>query len=231
LSIIKNNADRLTALVNDLLDISRLEDGRVGLSPRVLCVEEVIGQVIVAMEARTEAKGLTLRQDVPLDVPSVVADPDRVAQILTNLVANACQYTLTGGEIVVAARVYCNKVHISVRDTGIGIAPEDQDKIFDRFFRADDPLVQDVSGTGLGLAIVKSLVEMLGEQLWVESELGEGSTFTFTLPIAKAEQVAQVEEMPEQISMQESAGEAHLDEEIEMVLRQDGLSELSDAGE
>ncbi|OQY22145.1 MAG: hypothetical protein B6I35_06790 [Anaerolineaceae bacterium 4572_32.2] len=191
LSIIKDNADRLTALVNELLDISRIESGRVEISPNVMNVEDITSRVLTAMKNRVKEKELVLRQDIPPDLPIVSADADRVIQILTNLVANACQYTPSGGEIVVSARAHDGKVHIAVQDTGIGIAPKDLDKIFDRFFRADDSLVQEVSGTGLGLAIVKSLVEMHGEQIWVESELEKGSTFTFTLAIAKLEQVEQ----------------------------------------
>nr|HID12720.1 GAF domain-containing protein [Anaerolineae bacterium] len=200
LSTIKSNADRLTMLVNDLLDISRIESGRVVLSPKVMRVEGVVNQIITAMGARAAEKGLTLRSDVPYDLPTVIADPDRVAQILTNLVANAYQYTPTGGEIVVSARAHGDEVHISVRDTGIGIAQEDQEKIFDRFFRADDPVVQETPGTGLGLSIVRSLVEMHGGQVWVESELGEGSTFTFTLPTVDTKRAAQVGEEPERAS-------------------------------
>ncbi len=201
MSIIKNNADRLTMLVDDLLDISRIESGRVGLSPKVMRVEGVVNQVVTAMEARAAEKGVTLRSDVPRDLPKVIADSDRVAQIMTNLVANAYQYTPTGGEIVVLARAHGGEVRISVRDTGIGIAPEDQEKIFGRFFRADDPLVQETPGTGLGLSIVKSLVEVQGGRIWVESELGEGSTFVFTLPTVETRRVAEVrEEEPKRAS-------------------------------
>jgi len=184
LSVVKDNVDRLSILVNDLLDISRIESGRMMLLPKTMHVGKVIDQIIAAMRIRTMDKGLTLRSDVPPALPEVTADPNRVAQILTNLVGNACQYTPTGGEIVVSARVHDGEMHISVRDTGIGIAPENLAKIFDRFFRADDPLVQETPGTGLGLSIVESLVEMHEGRIWVESEMGGGSTFTFTLPIA-----------------------------------------------
>jgi PAS domain S-box-containing protein len=190
LSIVKNNTDRLTMLVGDLLDISRIESGRVALAPRAVRVENAVNQVIVAMETRAADKGLILRSDVPPELPEALADPDRVVQILTNLVANACYYTPTGGEVVLSASAQKDGMHISVRDTGIGIAKEDQEKVFDRFFRADDPVVQDAPGTGLGLFIVRSLVEMQGGRVWVDSELGEGSTFTFVLPIAEATRTA-----------------------------------------
>lgn len=182
LTIIRNNVDRLTTLVDDLLDISRIESGRLDLSPEPMDVKEAVERVVTSMQARADEKTLTLRSDVPADLPMVDADADRVVQILTNLVGNACQYTPNDGEIVVSARRENGEVQISVRDTGVGIGPDDRERIFDRFFRADDPVVQGTSGTGLGLAIVQSLVEMHGGEIWVESELGEGSVFTFTLP-------------------------------------------------
>jgi CheY-like chemotaxis protein/anti-sigma regulatory factor (Ser/Thr protein kinase) len=181
-------------LVNDLLDISRMESGRIKASPEAMHIREAVAQVAAAMDARVTAKGLTLRLDVPRDLPQVIANLDRVIQILTNLVANACQYTLAGGQITVSARAHGDELHVSVRDTGIGIAPDDLDNLFSRFFRADDPVVQDTPGTGLGLAIVKSLVEMQGGRVWVESELGVGSTFTFTLPLAQAGEAAETED-------------------------------------
>jgi len=142
-----------------------------------------VAQVVTSMETRAEANGITLHSELPGGLPMVRADPDRVAQILNNLVGNACQYTPIGGEVVVSAHTEDGLLHVTVRDTGIGISPEDQEKVFDRFFRADSPEVQGTAGTGLGLPIVRSLVEMQGGDIWVESELGEGSAFTFTLPL------------------------------------------------
>jgi len=183
LSVIKSNVDRLTTLVNDLLDISRMESGRMVLELESVRLADVTNQVITTMATRTQEKGLDLRSDVPADFPVIQADSDRVIQILTNLVANACQYTPTGGEIVVSARAHDGQVHVSVRDTGIGIAKDDLENIFVRFFRVDHPLVHETTGTGLGLSIVKSLVEMHGGRVEVESEVGEGSIFTFILPM------------------------------------------------
>jgi two-component system sensor histidine kinase ResE len=116
----------------------------------------------------------------------VNADPDRVTQILTNLLDNAFHYTPADGKITVATRTDGSYVAISVSDTGIGISKENQEKIFDRFFRVEDSEIQEVPGTGLGLAIVRSLVEMHGGQIDVDSVLGEGSTFTFTLPLVES---------------------------------------------
>ncbi len=182
LSIVRNNIDRLTMLVDDLLDISRIESGRLELTPQPMSLEDAVGRVVTSMEARADEKGLRLASQLPSDLPPVQADPDRVAQILTNLVGNACQYTSSGGEVAVSAEARDGMVQVVVRDTGIGISPKDRERIFDRFFRADSPEVQGTSGTGLGLPIVKSLVEMHGGEIWVESDLGEGSRFNFTLP-------------------------------------------------
>jgi signal transduction histidine kinase len=116
-------------LVNDLLDISRMESGRVALSPEVVRIDGLADQVIVTMEARAVERGLRLGSSVPSALPAVVADPDRVVQILTNLVANAVNYTLAGGEVIVSARAHGDEVHVSVSDTGIGIAPEDRERV------------------------------------------------------------------------------------------------------
>ncbi len=187
LGIVKANADRLTVLVNDLLDISRIEGGRIELDFEVMRLEGIVDQVVASLRGKIEEKGLSLSVNVPSDLPAVQADRDRVIQILTNLVSNAYQYTHPGGSIAVTAQRKDGMVEVDVADTGIGIGAEDQIKVFDRFFRADDPDVQEFSGTGLGLAIVKSLVEMHHGRLWLESELGKGSTFSFTLPVVEQE--------------------------------------------
>jgi PAS domain S-box-containing protein len=186
LSIVRNNVDRLTMLVDDLLDISRIESGRLDLAPEPMSLQEAVARVVTSMKARANEKGILLRSELSPDLPMVRADPDRLAQILTNLVGNACQYTPSGGEVVVVAQSRGAEVHVCVRDTGIGISAADRDKIFDRFFRADSPEVQGTPGTGLGLPIVKSLVQMHGGEIWVESTPGEGSRFTFTLPTDQA---------------------------------------------
>ena len=188
LSIIRNNADRLTALVNDLLDISRIETGRVELDLKAIHIHDTVNQVVNTLLGRAEGKGLTLTSDVAEDLPAVWGDSARLVQILTNLVGNAIYYTPPGGSVHVSARPVGDVLEISVTDTGIGIAKEDQAKIFGRFFRVDDPLVQETPGTGLGLPITASLIEMHGGKIWVESELGEGSVFTFTIPLARAVQ-------------------------------------------
>jgi PAS domain S-box-containing protein len=196
LSIIKANADRLTVLVNDLLDISRIEGGRVELDIKPLRVEGMVDQVATSLRAKIEEKGLSLFINIPPDLPAVLGDRDRVIQILTNLVGNAYQYTKPGGSIAVTAQRTGEAVQVDVADTGIGIALEAQAKVFDRFYRADDPDVQEFSGTGLGLAIVKSLVDMHRGRIWLESEVGKGTTFSFTLPVAETGAVVEEPVLP-----------------------------------
>jgi PAS domain S-box-containing protein len=206
LGIIKANVDRLSVLVNDLLDISRLEGGRVELDIKPLSLEGLVDQVANTLRAKIADKGLTLSLHVPPDIPLVMGDRDRVIQILTNLVSNAYQYTPAGGSIDVRALCAAGRVQVDVADTGIGIAPEDQPKVFDRFFRADDPKVQEFSGTGLGLAIVKSLVEMQQGRIWLDSKVGKGSTFSFSLPMAEE---GHEEPAPPPVEMQPAAETHH----------------------
>jgi signal transduction histidine kinase len=186
LQVIKNNADRLHMLVNDLLDISRIETGKTGLDLRPLDIPQIIAQVVdghLHGRIQHETRTLNVQTEIAPSLPLVNADHARITQVLTNLLDNALNYTPDNGQITVMAKATHSYVHISVKDTGIGIAKENQGKIFDRFYRAEDSEVQRVSGTGLGLAIVRSLVEMHGGRMKVESEPGKGSTFTFNLPV------------------------------------------------
>ncbi len=192
LSIIKTNADRLTMLVNDLLDIGRIDTDRLDLRLQEFEIASVVELVVESLKGRSRDRQQTLDADIPAGL-RVIADRDRLIQILTNLVSNAQQYTPTGGRIhLTARRLSCTlepgaearkpMVQFDVCDNGIGISVQDQKKIFERFFRSSHSLVQETPGTGLGLPITKSLVEMHGGALWLQSELGQGSTFSFTLP-------------------------------------------------
>ncbi|HDQ72410.1 MAG TPA: response regulator [Chloroflexi bacterium] len=183
LKIIKNNADRLTALINDLLDISRVETGRVRFEPKSMHIGDVIADVVNALAVPAEGKGQTLTYEIVGGLPKIIGDKDRLNQVVTNLVGNAIRYTPEGGKIEVRAYPVEGAVRVDVTDSGIGIAPDDLAHLFERFYRADHPLVQEAAGTGLGLSISRMFVEMHGGRVWVESELGKGSTFTFILPI------------------------------------------------
>jgi len=194
LETVRSNADRMNRLISDLLDISRIESGRLQLTFDDISVGQVIEDALRTIRRQIETKQQTLHVDVPSEELTVKGDRDRLVQILTNLVSNAHKYTPAGGGIAVRAQRWLDGqngvgreefVLCSVTDTGIGISPTDQERLFTKYFRADDPAVQDVAGTGLGLIITKSLVEMHGGQIWVKSEPGKGSTFAFTVPIVK----------------------------------------------
>lgn len=183
LSTIKSNTDRLTSLINDLLDISRIETGRVRFELQAVQLGEVIADVVNALATQAESKSLNLTYEVAGGLPEVMGDRDRLNQVLTNLIGNALHYTPEGGEIEVRAYPVEKAVRVDVQDTGIGVPPEDIGHIFERFYRSEHPVVQETRGTGLGLSIVKMFVEMHGGRIWVESQVGKGSTFTFVLPL------------------------------------------------
>lgn len=183
LGIISSNTDRLTALINDLLDISRVETGRVRFETKPLQIGDVVADVVNVLAGQAEENDQTLTYEVVAGMPDVMGDRDRLNQVLTNLIANAIHYTPQGGEIEVQVYPVEGAVRVDVRDTGIGIDSEDMGHLFERFYRSDHPLVQERRGSGLGLSIVKMFVEMHGGRIWVESGPGEGSTFTFILPV------------------------------------------------
>ncbi len=183
LGIIKSNAERLTALINDLLDVSRIESGRVKLTMELHHLGEIISEVAVSLREEIDGKGLELEIDVQENLPEVMGDRIRLSQIVTNLISNAYKYT-DEGWIRVSLRSLEGAVRLDVTDSGIGISTEDQSQIFEKFYRADTPVMEGRGGTGLGLAITKELVELHGGRMWVKSELEVGSTFTVVLPTA-----------------------------------------------
>jgi PAS domain S-box-containing protein len=187
MSIVRKNADRLTALINDLLDISRIESGRVKLEVHPMRIQDAVWDVVESLRAQIEAKGLALRVEVPDNLPLVQGDRDRLTQVLNNLLSNACRYT-PRGEVAIVVSEMPGVLRVDVSDTGIGIEREDQSRIWDRFFRAAHPVVEEAGGTGLGLAIVRMFVEMHSGRIWLDSEPGRGSTFTFILPTIETEE-------------------------------------------
>ncbi len=193
---VQSNADRLTNLVNDLLDISRIETGRFELEREPLSMAERIEEVLEMLLPKVQEKGLALRSVIPESLPKVQADRNRLTQILVNLVGNAYKYT-PKGEICVYAYVRDAMMHVAVADTGIGIALANQRRIFERFFREESTLTEEVTGTGLGLAITVSLIQLHGGEIFLESELGEGSIFTFTMPLAEGEPTEDVGKTPD----------------------------------
>lgn len=197
LEIIQSNAERMIAIINDLLDITKIETGSVELELRSLHVAETLSGVMLDLQPRVLERQQSLSLSIPAGLPLVRADARRFNQILFNLVSNAVKYTPRGGKIAIEAREIGadampeaqrdglrpgRYVQIDVRDTGVGIATEEIDRIFERFYRTENPLKVEAGGTGLGLSLVQPLVKLLGGRIWVESRINEGSTFSFVLP-------------------------------------------------
>ena len=193
LTTIRSNVDRMATLVTDLTDVSRIEAGRLRLDFTSVSVDEVVDEVVRSTRAQIEDKDQKLTITIPDDLPPMWGDRTRLVQILTNLVSNAYKYTPSEGEICINAECTENVwdegsprvVHLTVKDTGFGITPENQKNIFQKFYRADDQKVRDAPGTGLGLNITKQLVELQGGQIWFESVFRVGTTFHFIIPIAE----------------------------------------------
>jgi signal transduction histidine kinase len=194
LNTIRSNVERMSTLVSDLADVSRIEAGRLKLEFKPIKVVDVVEEVLRSTRRQIEEKEQRVVQALPNDLPPVWADRVRLIQVLTNLVSNAHKYTPKGGEITVGGERCPNRwdpkgsaevVHLWVRDNGIGISPDDQKKIFQKFFRSEDPKTREAPGTGLGLNITKSLVEMQGGQIWFESELRQGTVFHITVPVSE----------------------------------------------
>ena len=182
--VILDNCRHLVRLLNDLLDLARSDAGRLAIRPQPTEVAPLIADVVRTMRAQTEAAGQNLSEHVRPDLPLINVEPDRIRQILVNLITNAHEYSPEGASIQVVAQAVGAEVEIAVSDNGPGI-PEDQlGRIFERFTRGDAGLTQRVGGTGLGLAISKSLVELHGGSIGAESSVGQGSTFSVRLPIA-----------------------------------------------
>jgi PAS domain S-box-containing protein len=190
LSTVKSNVDRMADLVQDLLDMSRIEAGRLRLKLEALDLKQVVYEVSETVAEAVRKQGLTLEVDIEPALPVVHADRNRVIQVLLNLVSNAYRYTPAGGRIIVSVHPIDGAVQVDVADTGIGIPEDEQETIFERFYRADHPMVRQQTGTGLGLPIARSLVEMHRGKLWVQSQVDRGSTFSFTLPLKEASQIA-----------------------------------------
>lgn len=188
LTIAKNNANRLRDLIEDILDISRIESGKIKLYFKQIDIRTVIHDVVQSLHLEAERQQMTVEIEIEDQLPPVMADQKRLTQVVFNLFSNAVKYTYAQGRIWI--RVFlnpANMVQVEVEDTGVGMSPEQCAKLFRPFYRADNPLRDAVGGTGLGLSIAKSLVEQHGGQMWVTSELGKGSTFSFIIPLERPE--------------------------------------------
>lgn len=187
LGIIKNNSNRLRALIEDILEFSR-PDAKKKLNFSQVHIPAVIEEVVQSLRLEYQRKGMQVQVDVPPTLPPIMADQKRLGGVVLNLFSNAVKYTFEGGRIQVRAFLNrANMMQIEVEDNGVGMSPEQRKKLFRPFYRADNPLRDIAGGTGLGLAIAKQLVEEHGGEMWVTSELGKGSTFSFIIPLEQTE--------------------------------------------
>jgi signal transduction histidine kinase len=196
LTIIRNNTERMNTLVSDLNDLSKIEAGSMRVESRALELKDILNEIVRSTKRQIDEKHQILNINISDDLPKIWGDSNRLLQILTNLVSNAHKYTQNEGEISIVAKVMGNLsdpsvsdnfIQISVHDNGAGISEDDQQMIFQKFFRSENPKIRESSGTGLGLNITRSLVEMQGGQIWFESVFQKGTSFHFTIPVAKNE--------------------------------------------
>ncbi|MBN2003001.1 MAG: GAF domain-containing protein [Anaerolineae bacterium] len=189
LQVIRSNVGRMDQLVQSLLDISRIESGRLKLEMGEVVPEEMISEAVQAFEPTINAKNQQILVNIEPNLPSIIGDRGRLLQVLTNLISNANKYTPEGGRISLRADRWMDNntayVRWSVQDTGIGMTPEELERLFTKYFRSSNAAVRSVQGTGLGLVITRSIIEMHGGQIWVESEYQKGSTFSFAIPTAQ----------------------------------------------
>ncbi len=180
---ISTSGRHLLDLVNEVLDLSKVEAGRMELEPSEFALDDAIRSALAFVRERAGRHGIELSAELPGDLGTLVADERKVRQVLLNLLANAVKFTPDGGWIGVTARRADGEIQVSVRDSGIGIAPDDQPKVFEEFQQVGKPSDRPREGTGLGLTLAKRFVELHGGRIWLESVVGKGSTFTFALPV------------------------------------------------
>lgn len=190
LATITTNVERLERMIDELLDMAKIESGRVLLDSRMIALEPLLTHVLQSMRPLADSKRITLEAVLPPESSEVLADADKITQVLLNLVSNAIKFTPGPGRVTIRVDAQAEEVRCSVTDTGVGIAPEDLPKLFEQFIQLRRlPGLRGQTGTGLGLAISKRLVELHGGRIWATSIEGTGSTFTFSLPKYRAEQV------------------------------------------
>jgi signal transduction histidine kinase len=182
------NGKHLLGLINDVLDLSKIEAGQLELELSDYCIHDIAQTVRSTLEPLAADKKLAFKVEMPSGLPPGRGDGRRLAQVLINLVGNAIKFT-DAGEVAIKAEVNNGSFYVSVRDTGPGISADDQTRLFQEFQQADNAITKKKGGTGLGLAISKRIIEMHGGKIWVESQVGQGSTFAFTLPITVEQQV------------------------------------------
>ena len=183
LHIIDEQSQRLGGLIDDLLDISRIESGRFSIQKQRLSVKEVIDSAVQELHGLTHESDVAIVKEIPESLPDVEADGQRLKQVIVNLLGNASKFSPDGGEIILRTEVKDRELLVQVTDHGIGIPEEAIRQLFDRFYQVDSSATRNTGGSGLGLYISKQIIEAHQGRIWAESVVGEGSTFSFTLPL------------------------------------------------
>ncbi len=175
----------LLGLINDLLDITKVESGKMELALNEFSFPQLINSINTILKELAFKKKIAINTHIVPEISVINADETKVKQIMYNLLSNAIKFTPDGGKVDIQADIKDEQLRVSVTDTGIGIKPEDMDKLFKTFQQIDSEYTQEYGGSGLGLALTKKLVELHGGKIWAESEFGKGSTFTFTIPLRR----------------------------------------------
>ena len=179
---IDKHSTNLASLVSDLLDISRIESGKIGMEIRPLSVKELIGDIMDIITPQAESKGINLRTELGPSVTQIRADRSQIERVFINILSNAIKFTPSNGKVTIRMNATDDHIRTDIIDTGIGIAKEDLSMVFDEFYRADNPINRAQRGSGLGLSLVKKIVEAHKGEIWATSEPNKGTTFSFTLP-------------------------------------------------
>ena len=184
LKIIYSDSDRLARLIDDLLDLSKIESDKFGMTLKACFLKPIVMRVTAGLQKQAQDKEIVIKIEIPKDMPDILADEARIAQVLLNLIDNAIKYNKQKGIITISAKEKNKFVQVDISDTGIGISDKDLPRLFERFYRVDKARSRELGGTGLGLSIVKHIVSAHHGEVSVQSVLGQGSTFTFTIPKA-----------------------------------------------
>ncbi|MFH0886855.1 MAG: ATP-binding protein [bacterium] len=183
LGIARNNVERINKLVNDLLDLARIESGKVELNKELLNISTIIDEVSQNLKPQFVTKNITFKNELPANLPEIMADKDMMVRLLINLIGNSVKYTEENGIIYAKGKSDRKSISIIIEDNGIGMLPEDLPKVFEIYHRLDQEELERIKGSGMGLAICREIVEMHGGRIWAESEgEGKGSKFIFILP-------------------------------------------------